>query len=640
MCAKGTRFGEVALHPSRLKAPHVRSGGVLREVSWEVALAEVRARVAPILERHGPNAVGLYFGNPLAFNALGQLAAVLFGRALGTRNVFSAGSQDCNNKFAAAQILYGSPVIHPIPDFERAELAVLFGTNPAVSQSSFVHLEGGAGIFDWMTRRGARIVFVDVRRTESAKRWGELLTVRPGTDVWLILALLGLFSDGALYDRRVEGLDRLLALAREITPERAAALTGLPEARIHALADAIRAAKSTALHMSVGVNQGPFGTLSYIALQALAFVSGNYDRRGGSLFSPLGVVGARLARAGGIFTSTAKSRIGGFPSVFDTLPGGVLADEILEEGRERIRALFVVAGDPIRSIPGAGSLTRAFDHLDALVTIDLFESATGRHADVLLPATSWLERADLALPGLPLQTTDLAQTTRRVMDPVGDARNDHRILAALALALDRPLAGSRMLTRWLAEHDVDGGIEALTELSWRLFDRDPARRGLGLRVPTPKPGTFLGRGPMTPGRRVRFWDGRLEAERDRLFEQERALSSRDGFVLVGRRRRIGHNSWLHAAVREGASEAEAWLAAEDMRALGLEDGATVEVATQSARLRLPARTREGVAPGTVVVPHGEWDVNVNELLPSGAAHVEPLSGTLHMTGIPVEVRPG
>ncbi len=638
VCAKGTRFGEVAFHRSRLTAPHVRSGGVLREVSWDIALAEARARVAPLLERHGPHAVGLYVGNPLAFNALGQLASVFFARALGTRNVFTAGSQDCNNKFAAASILHGSPVIHPIPDFERCELAVLFGTNPAVSQSSFVHLEGGAGIFDRMKARGARIVWVDVRRTESARRWGELITVRPGTDVWLLLALVGLFADRPYPRQHVAGLDRLLALAREVTPARAARITGVSVARIRELAEAIDRARGAALHMSVGVNQGPFGTLSYVALQALSLLSGNTDRRGGSLFSPLATRGARLARAAGFFTSRATSRIGGFPTVFDSLPAGVLADEILTEGKERIRAMIVIAGDPLRSIPGAERLEEAMRSLDALVCVDLFESATGRHADVILPCTSWLERADLALPGLPLQTVDLLQTTRRVLDPIGEARPDHRILAALSLALGRPLFGSERVARFVDRAPLERAIPIVTELAWRALDRAPRRRGYGIRVASPEPETYLGRGPMTSDRRVRFWDRALDGERARLEAHEEALTGHDGFVLLGRRRRIGHNSWLSGGIRDGAPEAEAWLAAEDMTTLGIADGDSIELRTEAGALVIPARASAGVARGTIVVPHGERAMNVNAILPAGAAHIEPLSGMLHMTGVPVEVR--
>lgn len=637
VCAKGTRFLEVAEHPTRLRTPMIRRGGVARRASWDEAIEAAASRLRPILDRHGPHAVGLYLGNPLAFASLGQVGAVFLAKALGTRNVFTAGSQDCSNKFAAAQLMHGSPVIQPVPDFEHCALAVLFGTNPAVSQSSFVHLEGGASIFDRMSARGTRIVWVDVRRTESAKRWGELRVVRPGSDVFLILALLALCAGSAPTDDRVEGLERLLDLAREVTPARAAAMTGLDEAAIVELAEAIRRSPRTALHMSVGVNQGPFGTLAYVALQALAYVTGNYDASGGSLFSPLATAGARLVQRAGFFTRTDRSRIGDFPTVFDALPGGILADEILTEGRERVRAMIVVAGDPLQSIPGAARLERAFGTLDALVCLDLFESRTGRLADVLLPATSWLERADFALPGLPLQTVDLVQTTGPTIPRVGEARADHEALALLSLALDRPLFGSRLAARALARPGLaDRALPRIADLAWRLFDRDPARRGYGVPALVPTPGTYLGRGPMTPGRKVRFWDPALEGERARLA---RWSSERDGLVLLGRRRRIGHNSWLHGGTREGAPEGEAWMSASDLAALGLEDGGVATLVTSEGELRLPVRAKDGVAPGTVVVPHGEREINVNAILPAGAAHVEPLSGMCVMTGVPVEVRP-
>ena len=119
VCAKGTRFLEVADHPDRLLYPLRRqSDGSCERISWPEATAFFARRLRPILDRYGPHAAGLYFGNPIAFNTLGLLAMLGFMRAFGTRNVFTAGSQDCNNKFAGAQIVHGSPLIHPIPDFE------------------------------------------------------------------------------------------------------------------------------------------------------------------------------------------------------------------------------------------------------------------------------------------------------------------------------------------------------------------------------------------------------------------------------------------------------------------------------------------------------------------------------------------
>jgi len=641
VCAKGTRFNEVAQHPSRLRDPMIRVDGALRRAGWSEAIEAAAAKLRPVMDRHGPHAVGIYIGNPLAFSSFGQLAALFFSRALGTRNVFTAGTQDCNNKFAAAALMHGSPALQPIPDFEHTDLAVLFGTNPAVSQSSFVHLEGGASIFDRMKKRGAEMIWVDVRETESAARWGELVAVRPGTDVWLIFALLGLLANGAPNDKRVEGLDRLLELARTITPARAAAITGVSEQAIRDLASKITSAPSVALHMSVGVNQGPFGTLAYVGLQALAFVTGNYDRRGGSIFSALGAQGARMVKRMGLFTRTDRSRIGNFPTVFECLPAGILADEILTGGAEQIRAMIVIAGDPLRSIPGTGRLQEAFSKLETVVCLDLFESEAGRHADVLLPASSWLERADFALPGMLLQTVDLLQTSAAVHPRFHASRPDHEAIAMLALELGRPLFGSRLLTRLLAtEGLIDRVVPALTEFAWRAFDADPSRRGYGIRIPRPRPGSYLGRGPMTPDNKVRFWDSTLEPEWDRLMAW---VPPSDGFVLLGRRRRIGHNSWLHAGARDAPpahhakSQCVAWLSATDMSELGLEDGSTITLETAQGKLSVPAKAKRGVLPGTVVFPHGEPGANVNELLPSGPSYIEPLSGMLLMTGTPVEV---
>ncbi len=620
-CAKGTRFLEVARHADRLHHPMQRDAhGRLNPVAWDDALRGAGERLRAIIDEHGPHAVGVYYGNPMAFNARGTLALVRFMQSLGTRNIYSAGSQDCANKFAAGEIMHGSPVIHPVPDLARCDLAVFLGSNPAVSQSSFVHLERGSLAFDRLVARGGHVVWVDPRRTESAQRWGEHLPIRPGSDVWLVLALLNLLADRApAHDPRIEGLDRLLALAALVSSEVAAARTGIPTERIEALAERIRRAKSTALHLSVGVNMGPFGTLSYVALQALAYVTGNYDTAGGSLFNPLAARLADMLRAFGVGARVQRSRIGGFDSVMDALPGGVIADEILTPGPERIRAMIVIAGDPVRSIPGSDRLVEAFDSLDLLVCIDLFENHTGRLADVLFPATSWLERWDAALTTMPFQTTPWVQTTGPVMSPPGEARTEAWTLAALARSMRLPMKLDA-IERWVPDR-------------WLPSTRH------GVRVRGPEPGSYLGRGPRTPGRRVRFWHPALEPEIARIdSELARPVPPRGGFVLIGRRRRIGHNSWLHGGVRDGEGDDHAWLARADMDTLGVRDGEAVYIKTVAGEIRIHARAHESVLVGTVVVPHGLAGVNVNSIIPSGVDAIERVSGNHVMTGIPVEVR--
>ncbi|MCH9684151.1 MAG: molybdopterin-dependent oxidoreductase [Deltaproteobacteria bacterium] len=607
-CAKGTRFVQTAQHPDRWREPMVDG----KAASWDEATATTAARLRAIVDEHGPHAVGIYFGNPLAFNALGITAVLGMGKALGTRNLFFAGSQDCNNKFAGARLVHGSEAIHPIPDFGHTRMAVVFGSNPYISQSSFVHLEGGGPrAFGGILERGGSIVWVDPRRSESANRWGEHLAIRPGTDAWLMLALLRLLADGRPPEdpERVEGLDQLLALARSVDLETASAHTQIPVTQIEQLAERMREAESLALHMSVGVNQGGLGTLCYVTMQALAYVTGNLDKEGGSLFSPWV---NQLAR----FYSLAKlderftSRIGGFSSTVRTLPGGILADEILTPGPERIRAMLVVAGDPLRSIPGADRLDEAFSQLEFVAAIDMFDSRASRHAHVKLPAASWLERWDLSIPSIPFQRTRLMQIAGPMMPPMHDTRTDARIVSDIARKMK--LGGLRF---------------------WVL-----SRESLDRRLPTPRYG-FKGR-KLAPGRylashRIRFWDGELEPSAEQI---RRPPAAPEAFTLIGRRRRLGHNSWLHGGLRDGDAEPHAWLCPDDMQQLGLEDGDTIEILVHTSVLRIPVSASEGLARRTVVVPHGVHGFNVNALIPAGPDNIERVSGQLKMTGIEARIR--
>jgi formate dehydrogenase len=639
VCAKGTRFLEVAAHPERLLWPlRRRADGGYERITWDEAMAFVAQRLRPLVERYGPHAVGIYFGNPLAFNTLGLLTMLAFMCALGTRNVFYAGTQDCQNKFAGSQIVHGSPFIHPLPDFEHTDVAVLLGTNPAVSQTSFVHLEGGSTVFDRLQQRGGKIIWIDPRYTESAQRWGEHIAIRPGTDIFLLLALLHALREHYRADSRVEGLDTLLGLAAAYPIERAAALTGIAPARITDLANTIRTAGRATFHMSVGVNQGPFGTLCYIALQALAYLAGQCDRQGGVLFHPLAVWIADIARRCGLDTTPVRSRVGQLPSLLCTLPGGILADEILTPGPEQIRALLVVAGDPLTSIPGEARLRQALRQVECLICLDLFQNMTGREADLLLPTTSWLERWDIATTTVLFQQTSMLQYTRPVRAAPGTVRSEARILADLSLALGRPLFGSRTLARLWRGLTWDAGLAALsTVLLW------PSRRRFrgtwALPTPRPHPGHYLGRGPRTPGHRMRFWHPTLAAEPARLAAYATVLQASPGplFTLICRRRRLGHNSWLHGAVHDGDTDGAAWLAPADLAALGVPEGGHIVLHTASATLQMPAVPVSGVSPGTVVVPHGVPGRNVNALMPSGVTQLEPLSGQHRMTGIAVQV---
>jgi len=630
ICANGTRFLEVANHPDRLLYPLCRrTDGTFERVSWEEALAYFQDRIRPILDDYGPHAVALYLGTPTIHNLLGGLAYFAFARALGTRNLYSAASQDNDSKIVAAQLVHGNEWIHPIMDLDHADFALLLGTNPAVTQGTYLHMHGGTKAYDRFLERGGTLVIVDPRRTESAERWGGHLPIRPGADIFLLLTLLHELRDLYQPNQRVVGLDRLLQLAAEYPAERVSGLIDIPIEKLRELALSIRQAKRATFFLSVGVNQGPFGTLSAIALQALACLTGNFDREGGLLFQPWAALLSWLVP----FTPQ-RSRIGNYLANPGGLPAGILADEILTSGQDQIRALIVLCGNPITSAPDETRLRQAFQTLDLLVSIDIFQNQTGREADLILPATTWLERFDLGAWNTSFALAPFIDSTPPMRPAPAKSRPEWRIFADLSLAAGRPFLGP--FTRPLRNIPWDSLLQPLFDVLALPF-KGYMQGAQGLPWPMPKGGAYL-RGK----RRVYFWRPELQAEPERLAhyadEQTSLQEENSTFTLLGRRRRLAQNSWLHGATRDGKTEAYAWLCPADMEKLDLKKGDHILLSTATGEIRLPVHPHDGVMVGTVIVPHGLPEVNVNKLIGSDHSLIEPLSGMHRMTGNRVQIR--
>ncbi len=632
VCAKGLLFLEIADHPQRLLQPQIRQpDGSWQPAAWEAAYALIGDRLRAIVARHGVHAVAVYFGTPMIHNALLMVALYQWIRAVGTRNLYSAASQDNASKLAAQKLIHGREWLMPIPDIEHADFALLMGTNPVVSQGTLIHMRGGVNAYDAFIKRGGKMAIVDPRRSESAKRWGGHIPIKPGTDVFLLLAILRELRH-LRPENDVNGLDALLDLAKAYPAGRAAALTGIPADQIQSLAEQLRAAERAAIFTGVGVNQGAFGLLCVTLIQAIAWLTGNFDKEGGLLFQPWANLLQLLV---GVKPQT--SRLGPYVSHAGGLPCGILGDEILTAGEGQIRALIVIGGNPLASAPDEAKLRRAFASLDLLVSVDIFQNQTGEMADALLPGTTWLERFDVGAWDAMYETAPMLQMSPRMRPPAGEARPEARIVAELSAAMGKPILKSGRLTRLYARLDWDGLLPRLLRPLSRLF-RKRLQGADGLPWRAAKGGVYAGR----RRKRLRFWRDDLDGEAGRLadFAAEIARLPEEGkFLLIGRRRRLAQNSWIHNAGREEKGrEARAWLHPADMARLGLADGDVVEIQSEAGRIAMPAAAREGVTRGTAVVPHGLPAVNVNRLISSDRKYIEPPSGMHRMTGHQVTIR--
>jgi anaerobic selenocysteine-containing dehydrogenase len=449
-CIKGLTIENFRTSPDRLQYPLKKTAEGYQRISWEQALAEIGSKVRQLRGDHGNDSVGLYFGNPISFTTLMPILANGFAMGLKTRKFFNTGSIDCNNKFLVSERMYGAGMALTFPDIERNRFLMVIGGNPAISKMSFIHLPHPTERLKAITERGGRVVFVNPRLTESAKALGEQVFIRPDTDVFFLFAFLHevLARDAVDHEciaAHMEGFAQLATVVAEWTPEKAAPVTGITAATIRELVSAYLAADGAALYLSTGVNMGRNGTLAFWALEVINAITGNLDRLGGVQMG-LGIMDYGKIMAANP-AEEFTSRIAGVPSLLTALPMGILADEILTPGEGKMRALFVLSGNPLITAPNSARLATALDDLELMVSIETFPNESSQHAHYILPGSHWAERPDIPFMFVSfagLSPVPWFQYTDRLVAMPGECRDEVWTLARLADVCNAPLFGSRI----------------------------------------------------------------------------------------------------------------------------------------------------------------------------------------------------
>jgi len=681
-CQKGIAFSEIVNDPDRVTTPLRRTAdGAFEPVGWDEAMSDIAARVADIHRRHGAGALAWYFGNPGAFSYSHALSLNMFTTGFGRRfHLFTAGSQDVNNRFVASQLLYGSPLALPVPDVPRTDLLVVIGANPVVSHGSVLTVPRIRDRMHDIVKRGGRVLVIDPRRTETAAAF-EWLGIIPDGDAFLLLSLLHVMfgenlTDRARLARQADGVEWLERLARPFSPEATAERTGIDPATVRSLARDLVRTERAAVYGRVGTSIGENGTLTTYLLDAVNLVAGNLDVPGGSMFGRFGLPAERwLNKAAGAMLRAdyrrRRSRIGGFPSVLGSQPAGVMAKEITTPGPGQVRALFVSAGNPVLSVPNGDELEAALDSLELMVGIDLYVNETLAHCHYVLPAASMYERDDFPLPFQVLQPTPFRQATEAVIPPVGQARAEWEIIDELTRRLWRRTPALTALTaarKALSLFGIRLTPRLLVDAVIRLAeggDRFGLRRG-GLsfkRLTSEHPhGTVL-----APHLRdgvlrdvVVYRGGRVRLRHDEIAEEVGKLSRRrspDGYPLrlIGMREARSENSWMHNAplLMRGERVQYARMHVDDAAERDVVDGDIVRITSEHGEIELPVLVTKDIVAGVVAVPHGwghkgtaRWRVaneaggaNVNRLMSSAPEDIEALAGMARLTGVPIRVEP-
>src|SRR5436309_2886307 len=424
LCPKGVALKELHEDPDRLRTPMIRQDdGSFREASWDEALGLIAEKLPAVLEAGGRDACGVYLGNPSAHS----LAATLYGRvllkALGTRNIFSASTVDQYPKQMACALMFGGGLSIPIPDLDRTDFLLVLGANPLASNGSLMTAPDVRGRLRAIRARGGKVVVVDPRRTRTAKEADEHFFIRPGTDAMLLFALVNVIFEERLEEpvEHLAGLDEIRELARDFTPEAASAATGIDADAIRRLARELAGAPTAAVYGRIGTTTQAFGTTASWPVAVPNAITGNLDRPGGAMFTRAAAGAANTRGEGGSGRGVSfgrwRSRVRGLGEIFGELPVATLADEIETPGEGQVRALITIAGNPVVSTPNAARLDAALDSLDFMVSVDIYVNETTRHADVILPAPSPVEKPHYDLALYQFAIRNIANYSPALMDP-------------------------------------------------------------------------------------------------------------------------------------------------------------------------------------------------------------------------------
>ncbi|MFN8032710.1 MAG: molybdopterin-dependent oxidoreductase [Mycobacterium sp.] len=676
-CPKGIAFTDVQNDPDRVLTPlRRRSDGGFEEVSWDDALDDIAGRLSAIIDWHGGAAVGQYTGNPTAFGYAAGVWSGLFLARIGSRHHYSAGSQDINSRFVASKLLYGANSQLPFPDLPRTDFLLMLGANPLVSRGSAVRAPRIKDDLTAIVRRGGRVVVIDPRRTETA-RAHEHIAVKPDSDAWLLLSLLNVIFAGGLEDsaaiaRQSAGAEVLRSLCAPFTPEDTAVRTGLPADVVRALARDFATAPTATAYGRTGACLGNHGTLVSFLLDALTLVTGNLDRPGGTLMShaviPLEDMGER---SGNLTYAETRSRIGGFPDVNGTFPAAVMAEEITTPGEGQLRALFVLAGNPVLTVPNGDELEAAIQELDLLVSLDFYVNETNKYADYILPATTMLERDDLPTVFAACSPTVFVQSTEAVLKPYGQARQEWEIYADIARRMKLSLLAAGPLQRLnpvLAFLDRRGLMtftpKRLMEILLRTGpygDRFGLRPGgLNLDKLRANPhGLVLAEHAPTGvlAKAVRHKSGRVCLDPPEIVAEVGRLGTRGHedpefpLLAIGIREVRSQNSWMHNSptLMKGDRRQRTRINPRDAGAAGIPDGGRVRITSRQGQIETDVLVTDEVGAGTIAVPHGwghrgGWQLansvpgaNVNELTSSRPEDLERLAGMAVLNGVAVRI---
>ena len=678
-CIKGAMSHLSLNHPDRIRMPMRRVGDHYVEASYQEAIDDISMRLNEIIDAHGPDAVASYAGNPSGFNmGVGMFFTMLLD-AIGTRTRSWVGSIDHNPWIVVSERMVGSFNAALQTDIDYSDYMLFIGTNPKISAMNW----GGRIPDGWRRaleaqKRGAKIVVVDPRRTETARKADLHIAPLPESDWAFLLGMIKVIFEKQLVNKsrfdKIARLEIIEAIARSADLEDLSARCDVPVQTIVDTAESFAAAKRGFAVSRTGVGQGANGAIGIWLTYVLNAITNRIDAEGGLFYASTCVIDAvklenTLAPPSPIF----RSRVRNTPSIQGYIPLAEIPDEINTPGPGQVRAMIITCGNPVVTGPEGESLDAALQKLDLLVVIDQFQRESHRHAHWLIPGDHFLENEEVNVFLNAFNPVPFVQATRKAVEPPLGKRPEWQFYRDLVLAMDRPLVkgkgknfnhfvkASRLLARLTGNpahsFSPDWIIKSIIKLGGRFKWKDimAAEHGLGDVNVRPRFGDFYAHIP-TP-------DGKLNAAPIEFVCQLEKVMSRPvkteersiyPIQIISRRRMQLMNSWMGETSMTKIlvpSGDHIEMNAGDCQRLGLAEGQRVKVQSITSSLNAFVKMSTDIRPGVAVMEHG-WGsrrfspregqsaiynggVNRNVLVSN--RDIDPLTGVPRANGVAVSV---
>ncbi len=695
ICPKGATLGDLHSDPDRLLAPLIRRDGKHVEVTWDEAFRAVAEGFRAVQDEFGTDAFSTGLGNPNVHNLGGAFFVRPLLKALRARSLFSASTVDQMPRHVSCGLMYGSPDSIPVPDLDRTDYLLMLGANPLESNGSLCTAPDFPGRLRRLRERGGKFVVVDPRTTRTARLADRHLAIRPGTDAHLLLGIAHVLFAENLADLGqssaiAEGFEDIRAAVDLFQPKAVARATGIDEGQIRTLAHELAAADTAAVYGRIGVHTTEFGTLASWAADILCAITGNLDRPGGLMFPLAAHMRPRRGESGrGFTTGRWKSRVRGAPEVRAEIPIAALAEEIETEGAGQIRGLVTIGCNPALSAPNGDRLSNALETLAFMVSVDPYLNETTRHADVILPPPSALERSHYDVAFTTLSVHNVANYSPAILEATGPSEAD--ILARLALIASGeepdtdPSLIHEMLVRGLVDREVGSKHSTISgrdcdEILAAVAPHAPAEALLDVLIRTGPYGDAFGKNPdgltleelqanphgvdlgeiepampavlTTSSGRLELFPDTIAKDLARLRADLTRAVDPNEIRLVGRRTLRSNNSWMHNidALVRGRDRCTLQVNPADALRLGLVHGGRAQVTSRVGSVDVPVEVTDEILAGVVSLPHGYGHdqegarlsvaarrpgVNSNRL--ADDLPIDPLSGNAVLNGIPVTI---